>query len=292
MIVLGAGNFAAAETAVAAALDALGAGTHGATHGVLHRTAVRDTLFELLGNVLSDELSVHIRGTDLNNVELDGLADEGSDLSAELFDLGAIFADDHTGACAVNEQGNNVVAALDFDLGNAGTVEGLLDELADLVVFDDQIADFFISGIPTGVPVFDDAYAHAVGINFLSHKTVSSLLVFLRDGERHMRSSFVDAIASALGGGDHALEDGTAGGIHFGDVQLGGVHAEVVLGVCNGALEELDQGLGCGLGGLHQNGHGGVDVLTADQVADDLHLAGRDADISQISFSFHILHPP
>ena len=43
---------------------------------------------------------------------------------------------------------------------------------ADLLILDDQIAHLLITGIPTGIPVFDDAHAQAVGIYFLSHKTV------------------------------------------------------------------------------------------------------------------------
>ena len=73
----------------------------------------------------------------------------------------------------MNEQRHNIVAALDLDLGYACTVQALLDELADLVIFDQKIADLLIAGIPTGIPVFDDAHSEAVGINFLSHKTVS-----------------------------------------------------------------------------------------------------------------------
>ena len=155
MIVLNARDLAAAETTGAAALDALGAGAHGAAHGVLHRAAVRNTLLKLLGDVLSDELSVHVGIADLDDVELD-----------------------HTRTRAVHEQGDDVVGALDLDLGHARAVQGLLEELADVVIFNDQVADLLVLGIPTGVPVFDDANAHAVGINFLSHKTVSSLYSF------------------------------------------------------------------------------------------------------------------
>ena len=46
---------------------------------------------------------------------------------------------------------------------------------------------------------------------------------------------------------------------------------------------------------LHQDGHGGAGILAADQVADDLDLPGRDADIAQIGLSgfvFHVQHPP
>ena len=178
MIVLNARDLAAAETTGAAAFDALGAGAHGAAHGVLHRAAVRNTLLKLLGDVLSDELSVHVGRADLNDVELDLLADHGFDRGADLLDLSAVLADDHTWTRAVHEQCDDVVGALDLDLGHARAVQGLLEELADVVIFNDQVADLLVLGIPTGVPVFDDANAHAVGINFLSHKTVSSLYSF------------------------------------------------------------------------------------------------------------------
>ena len=42
-------------------------------------------------------------------------------------------------------------------------------------------------------------------------------------------------------------------------------------------------------GGLHEDGHGGADVLAADEIGDDLHLAGGDAEVFQISLCFHFL---
>ena len=92
-----------------------------------------------------------------------------------------------------------------------------------------------------------------------------------------MRGTLVDAIAAALAGGDHTLEDRAAGGVDFADVELAGIHAEVVLSVGDSALEQLDEGFGRSLGGLHQNRHGRADILAADQIADDLDLARRDA---------------
>ena len=55
-----------------------------------------------------------------------------------------------------------------------------------------------------------------------------------------MRGSLIDAIGAALSAGHHPLEDGAGGGEHLGDHQLLGVHAEVVLRIGAGALEELD----------------------------------------------------
>ena len=170
MIVLGTGDLAAAQTAGAVALDALGAGAHGAAHGILHGAAVRNTLLQLSGDVLGHQLRVHIGVADLDDVQLHGLADELLNVLAVLLDLLAALADDHTGTGNVQVNGDDLVAALDLDLGDTGSIQELLQVDADLVILDQQVAHLLIAGIPTGIPVFDDAHAEAVGINFLSHK--------------------------------------------------------------------------------------------------------------------------
>src|SRR5699024_12810447 len=55
VVVLAAGDLTAAQAAAAGALDALGAGAHGAAHGVLHGPAVADALLQLLGDVLRQD---------------------------------------------------------------------------------------------------------------------------------------------------------------------------------------------------------------------------------------------
>ena len=105
VIVLNAGDLAAAETAGAAGLDALGAGAHGAGHGVLHGAAVRDALFQLLGDVLRHQLGVHVGVLDLDDVQLHLLADELLNGQAILLDLLAALADDHAGPGAVQIDG-------------------------------------------------------------------------------------------------------------------------------------------------------------------------------------------
>ncbi|CAN3993629.1 S-layer-like y domain-containing protein, partial [Dysosmobacter welbionis] len=88
-----------------------------------------------------------------------------------------------------------------------------------------------------------------------------------------VRSLLIDPIGAALSPGHHPLQDGAGSGEHLGHHQLGGVHAEVVLGIGTGGLQELHQRLGSGLGGLHQDRHGGAGVLAADQITHDLDLA-------------------
>ena len=176
MIVLAAGDLTAAQTAAAVALDALGAGAHSSAHGILHGAAVRDTLLQLSGDVLGHQLRVHIGVADLDDVQLHGLADQLLHVLAILLDLLAALADDHAGACHVQVDGDDLVAALDLDLGDTGGKQQLLQVHTDLVVLDQQVADLLIAGIPTGIPVFDDAHAHAMGIDFLTHLTVPPFL--------------------------------------------------------------------------------------------------------------------
>ena len=172
MIGFASGDLGAAQTAAAGALDALRAQTGRALDGLLHGTAEGDTLFELRGDVLRDELCVEVRGTDFDDVQSDGLAKLGFDLLAEHFDLRAALADDDAGAGAVDADLDLGVVALNFDLGNTGRIEGGLQILTDVVVLDDQIADLILTGIPTRVPIFNYADAQSMGINFLSHSNL------------------------------------------------------------------------------------------------------------------------
>ena len=136
---------------------------------VLHRTAEADALLELLGDVLGDQLRVGVGGADLDDGDLHGLADHLGDLVLEALDLRAALADHDAGTGAVDEQADLGAVTLDLDGGNAGGIKGLLEVLADLVIFDDQIADLLFSCVPSGIPVFDNADTQAVRINFLSH---------------------------------------------------------------------------------------------------------------------------
>ena len=172
MIGFASGDLGAAQTAAAGALDALRAQTGRALDGLLHGTAEGDTLFELRGDVLRDELRVHVGAADLNDVEGDRLAELGFHLLAQDFDLRAALADDDTGTGAVDADLDLGVVAFNFDLGDAGGVEGGLQILTDVVVLDDQIADLILTGIPTRVPIFNYADAQSMGINFLSHSNL------------------------------------------------------------------------------------------------------------------------
>src|SRR5699024_3420950 len=153
VIVLGAGDLSAAQTAGHTGLDATGAGAHGAAHGVLHGAAEADALLQLLGDVLSHQLGVHVDVLDLDDVQSHALADHLLQGQAQTLDVSAALADDHAGTGAVQVDAHLGVVALDLDLGDTGRVQGLLQVIADLLVLHQQIADLLVAGVPAGVPV-------------------------------------------------------------------------------------------------------------------------------------------
>src|SRR5699024_6845576 len=118
------------------------------------------------------------------------------------------------------------------------------------------------------------------GLTFCPIKLSPPLSLF-RDRQGHVRSSLVDAVGAALSPGHHPLEDGAGGGEHLGHIELLNIHVEVILSIGHGALEELHHRLRGSLGGLHEDGHSGSHILTADQIGNDLNLAGSDAEIFQ-----------
>ena len=118
---------------------------------------------------LGDELGVGVDSADLDDREGHGLANHLGHGGLEALDVGAALADDLARTGAVDEDADLIGVALYLDVGDARVEEVLLQVLANLVVLDDEIADFVVPGVPAGVPVLYDADTQAVRINFLSH---------------------------------------------------------------------------------------------------------------------------
>ena len=172
MIGLAAGDFRAAQTAAAGALDALRAQTGRSLHRLLHGATEGNSLFELRSDVLSDELCVEVGAANLDDVQSDALAELLLQLQTELFNLLTALADDDAGTGAVQIDLNAGIAALDLDLGDACGIKSLLEILTDVIVLNDQVADLVVAGIPAGIPVLDYADAQTMRINFLSHSNL------------------------------------------------------------------------------------------------------------------------
>ena len=286
MIMVGTGDLSAAQTTGNVGLDALGAQLHGTLHGHLHGAAVRDALFQLGGDVLGHQLSVQIGRADFNDGDGNGLADHLRDSLLQLLDLGAALAHDHAGLGAVDEDADLGAVALDLDLGDASLIQVGLQIFTDLVVLHQQVADEFVFGKPTGVPTIDNAHAQTVGIDFLAHSFPPDLF-FLGENHVDVAGSLLDTGGAAAGPGHHPLQDGAGAAVDLGDIQLFGIHFEIVFRIGGAALQQLHQRLAGGLAGVHQDGGGGGHVLAADQVADDLDLTGRHTNKLDRCFGFH-----
>ena len=166
---LGAGDFRAAQTTGDAHLDALGAQFHGPADGLLHGPAEGDALLQLGGDVFGHQLRVQVGTSHFHNADVDALGDHLLHLHAELLNLGAALAHNDARAGAVDDDFHILAVALDFNLRHAGGVQLFLQELSDVVIFYQKVAEGVVFGIPAGVPTLDYAHAKTVGIDFLAH---------------------------------------------------------------------------------------------------------------------------
>ena len=97
MVALNAGDISASQTAGAGNLDTLGrhaaAGLHCIADNLLHSAAERNAALQLGSNILSNQLSVGGGALNLNNVQVNVLAGQLSQLLFDLCALSAALAD-------------------------------------------------------------------------------------------------------------------------------------------------------------------------------------------------------
>src|SRR5690606_17621978 len=149
--------------------DTLGAEPQGRLYRALHRPTERHAANELVGDTLGDELGVDLRLADLDDVELDLALGHRRQLRAQLLDVGALLADDHTGARGIDRDPAQLGRALDHHLRDRRLRQGLDDVLAQLDVFLEQLAVVAPFGVPAAVPGAVDLQAQADRIALLTH---------------------------------------------------------------------------------------------------------------------------
>src|SRR5690349_8040511 len=182
---LRARHLGAVEAARALDPDALGTGAHRGLHRLAHGAAELHAARELLGDALGDQLRVDLRALDLEDVELHLLAGELLQLAADAVGLGAAAPDDDARTRGVDVDPDAVTGALDLDLGDAGPLHALGEQLADRDVLAD-VGLVQLVGVPPALVVGGDAQTEAVGVDLLTHQAlfpvflaVDFLLVFL-----------------------------------------------------------------------------------------------------------------
>ena len=95
--------------------------------------------------VLSNQLSIGGGAFDLDDVEVDSLAGHSGELLLDLSALSAALADDDARLSAedvdlhAGSTGLRIDGTLDLDLGNASSVQLLLQGRADLVILDQEM---------------------------------------------------------------------------------------------------------------------------------------------------------
>src|SRR5690606_10211156 len=138
-------------------------------HGLAHGTTELHTTGELLGHALGDQLSVDLGVLDLEDVQLHLLAGELLQLGPDAVGLGATATDHDAGTRGVDVHTDAVTGALDLDLGDAGPLHALGEQLADRDVLAD-VRLVQLVGVPARLVVRADAEAEAVRVDLLAHQ--------------------------------------------------------------------------------------------------------------------------
>ena len=168
-VALGPRHLSAAEAAGNLNFDALGAGTHRAGERTLHRAAEGNAILKLLGDRLRDQARVKLRALDLKNVDLDLLAGDPMEVTAELVDLRARLADHDPRPRRVDIDLHLGGVLADRDVGEPGVRQAANDVLSDQRVLVQVVGEVPLVE-PVRLPIVDVAHADRLGMNFLTHE--------------------------------------------------------------------------------------------------------------------------
>ena len=171
-------DFCTAKSAGNLSLDTLCAQTHCTADRLLHCTAEGDTVLQIQCDLFSNQLCIHIRLLDFYDVDINLLVQHLFQLCTQFFDLCAATADYDTRLSAVDVDSNLVCETLDLNSRNACCIQVLLDELTNVIIFYQRIAEVRLIREPTRIPILNDADTKTVRINLLAHNSTSLGLFF------------------------------------------------------------------------------------------------------------------
>ena len=120
-------------------------------------------------DVFSDELGVQFGRLHFDDVHVYFLAGLAAEFFLELVNFRAFSADDNAGTGGEDGDAATVGGALDQNSRHRGRFQFLLEQGADFAVLVEQLAEFFLAGIPLRAPVFVDGDAQTDWISFLAH---------------------------------------------------------------------------------------------------------------------------
>src|SRR5262249_52522555 len=162
------------QAARAADLDAFRAEIFCRLEGFLHGAPERNAALELQRDVLGHQLGVDFRALDLHDIDVNLLAGHRAQLFLELVDFRPFAPDNNAGTRRQNRNTATVGGALDQNLRHRRRFELLLQQIANLAVFGQQLAELFLARVPLRTPIAVDRDAQTDWISFLSHTDYSS----------------------------------------------------------------------------------------------------------------------
>src|SRR6056297_396700 len=147
------GDFSTAQSAGAGNLDPLCAKFLRDSDSPFHGPTQCNTSFKLGGDIFGDKLGIGFGTTDF--IHLDGEIGLKlvTKLTAQFFDLNALAPDNNPGAGGEKNQTDLIRSSFDLDFGNTCMIQLFLDELSELVVFENKLWIILLA-VPPGQPVF------------------------------------------------------------------------------------------------------------------------------------------
>src|SRR5580704_5658449 len=276
-----ASDFRAAKPARAVDADALRAEPHRRLDRALHRPAEGNAALELLGDRIGDQRRIDLGLADLDDVDGDFRAGQLRHLLAQLVDVGALLADDDTGAGRVDVDARLFVRTLDDDLRDRGLLQALHQDVADLHVFVQKLAVLALARVPARIPGAVDAEAQPDRIDLLTH-CASPLCRFdvvadFAHDDRDVRERLFDATRPPPRAGAEALHHHVLADPRLGDDQIVDVEIVVVLGIGDRRFERLPDLGRDPLSREFEVGERGRDLLAADELGEKIELLRADA---------------
>src|SRR5581483_3489845 len=166
---LRAAHLGTAEAARALHTDAFDIGlAHCGLDCLTHGTTERDTVGQLLGDALSNQLCLRLRVFHLEDVQLDLLAGELLQVGSNAVGFGTATTDHDAWPRRVDVDADAVARALDLHVGNACALESGGQQTPDRHIFLDVVGVLLV-GVPAGLPVGGDAQPEAVRVDLLAH---------------------------------------------------------------------------------------------------------------------------
>src|SRR5574343_470253 len=280
---LGTSDFCTVQAPGAHYLDTLSPQAHSVLHRTLHGTTEHDALFQLLSDRISNQLCINFRLANFFNRHMDRHAHDALKIRTQLFDVFALFADNHTRTGGINGNTGIFGRTLDQDATHRSVSKLALQVFANLDIFVQHAGEVLAASVPARTPVLGDCQTEASRMNFLSHG--SSLVT---NGQIDMAGRLDDPIATTLGAGGkplqhHAFFD--VDGLHRQFVDIGAI---VMLGVGDCRLQHFLDDTGALFRAESQDVESLTNRLAAHQVRHQAAFLRREAYAPQTCTSFHV----